>query len=115
MITSTTTHLTRCKRVSPTYPLYSCRRTHLTTRAVAKVAPKTKQYIRIRNTLAHRSNKILLHEIEKQKEKEKDMGEEGQVISCHTDQTWEEQLTKANESKKLVILYHLHFFFLLFI
>ncbi|KMT09491.1 hypothetical protein BVRB_6g129610 [Beta vulgaris subsp. vulgaris] len=32
------------------------------------------------------------------------MGEEGQVISCHTDQAWEEQLTKANESKKLMVV-----------
>ncbi|KNA14540.1 hypothetical protein SOVF_106360 [Spinacia oleracea] len=32
------------------------------------------------------------------------MGEEGQVISCHTVQAWEEQLAKANESKQLMVV-----------
>ncbi|XP_057529255.1 thioredoxin H1-like [Amaranthus tricolor] len=32
------------------------------------------------------------------------MAEEGQVISCHTVESWEEQLTKANESKKLMVV-----------
>ncbi|XP_057766174.1 thioredoxin H1 [Salvia miltiorrhiza] len=29
---------------------------------------------------------------------------EGQVIGCHTDATWNEQLQKANENKKLVVV-----------
>ncbi|KAJ8451966.1 hypothetical protein Cgig2_007449 [Carnegiea gigantea] len=32
------------------------------------------------------------------------MAEEGQVISCHTVEAWEEQLQKANESKKLMVV-----------
>lgn len=32
------------------------------------------------------------------------MAEEGQVISCHTVEAWEEQLKKANESKKLMVV-----------
>lgn len=38
--------------------------------------------------------------------------EEGQVISCHTLEAWNEQLQKGNESKKLVIYYLFHFFYL---
>ncbi|XP_022739734.1 thioredoxin H1 [Durio zibethinus] len=30
--------------------------------------------------------------------------EEGQVISCHTFESWNEQLQKGNESKKLVVV-----------
>ncbi|MGD7361365.1 thioredoxin family protein, partial [Ralstonia pseudosolanacearum] len=30
--------------------------------------------------------------------------EEGQVISCHTIEQWNEQLAKGNESKKLVVV-----------
>ncbi|VYS60027.1 unnamed protein product [Arabidopsis thaliana] len=30
--------------------------------------------------------------------------EEGQVIACHTVETWNEQLQKANESKTLVVV-----------
>ncbi|XP_021908202.1 thioredoxin H1-like [Carica papaya] len=30
--------------------------------------------------------------------------EEGQVISCHTIDSWKEQLNKGNESKKLVVV-----------
>ncbi|KAK4796369.1 hypothetical protein SAY86_028695 [Trapa natans] len=32
------------------------------------------------------------------------MAEEGQVISCHTVDAWNEQLQKGNESKKLVVV-----------
>ncbi|XP_010254672.1 PREDICTED: thioredoxin H-type-like [Nelumbo nucifera] len=32
------------------------------------------------------------------------MAEEGQVISCHTVEAWNEQLQKGNESKKLVVV-----------
>jgi membrane-associated HD superfamily phosphohydrolase len=32
------------------------------------------------------------------------MAEEGQVISCHTVEAWNEHLQKENESKKLVCL-----------
>ncbi|GMH06509.1 hypothetical protein Nepgr_008349 [Nepenthes gracilis] len=32
------------------------------------------------------------------------MAEEGQVISCHTVEAWEEQLQKGNESKKLMVI-----------
>ncbi|KAK4745719.1 hypothetical protein SAY87_012031 [Trapa incisa] len=32
------------------------------------------------------------------------MAEEGQVISCHTVDAWNEQLHKGNESKKLVVV-----------
>ncbi|KAK8705662.1 hypothetical protein V6N13_049259 [Hibiscus sabdariffa] len=32
------------------------------------------------------------------------MAEEGQVIACHTVDTWKEQLEKANISKKLVVV-----------
>ena len=35
-------------------------------------------------------------------ETEEDMAEEGQVIGCHTLETWNEHLQKGNESKKLV-------------
>ncbi|OVA06184.1 Thioredoxin [Macleaya cordata] len=32
------------------------------------------------------------------------MAEEGQVISCHTIESWTEQLQKCNDSKKLVVV-----------
>ncbi|KAJ7957807.1 Thioredoxin [Quillaja saponaria] len=32
------------------------------------------------------------------------MAEEGQVISCHTVESWNEQLQKGNESKKLIVV-----------
>ncbi|XP_057499456.1 thioredoxin H-type [Actinidia eriantha] len=32
------------------------------------------------------------------------MGEEGQVISCHSLAAWTEQLQKCNDSKKLVVV-----------
>ncbi|XVF73827.1 hypothetical protein PTKIN_Ptkin13bG0013000 [Pterospermum kingtungense] len=32
------------------------------------------------------------------------MAEEGQVISCHTLESWNQQLQLANESKKLVVV-----------
>ncbi|XVF63777.1 hypothetical protein PTKIN_Ptkin09bG0114600 [Pterospermum kingtungense] len=32
------------------------------------------------------------------------MAEEGQVIGCHTVESWNEQLRLANESKKLVVV-----------
>lgn len=39
---------------------------------------------------------------------------EGQVIGCHTDATWNEQLQKANENKKLVCLSLFNFWFFVF-
>ncbi|KAJ7966810.1 Thioredoxin [Quillaja saponaria] len=32
------------------------------------------------------------------------MAEEGQVISCHTVEAWNEQLQKGNDSKKLIVV-----------
>ncbi|XP_054818525.1 thioredoxin H-type-like [Prosopis cineraria] len=32
------------------------------------------------------------------------MADEGQVISCHTVESWKEQLEKGNESKKLIVV-----------
>ncbi|KAG8503085.1 hypothetical protein CXB51_000905 [Gossypium anomalum] len=32
------------------------------------------------------------------------MAEEGQVIACHTVESWNQQLQKGNESKKLVVV-----------
>ena len=33
--------------------------------------------------------------------------EEGQVIACHTVEAWNEQLQKGNDSKTLVISFHI--------
>uniref|UniRef100_A0A803L6Z4 Thioredoxin domain-containing protein n=1 Tax=Chenopodium quinoa TaxID=63459 RepID=A0A803L6Z4_CHEQI len=32
------------------------------------------------------------------------MGDEGQVMSCHSTEAWEDQLAKANDSKKLMVV-----------
>ena len=32
------------------------------------------------------------------------MAEDGQVISCHTIESWTEQMQKGNESKKLIVV-----------
>lgn len=49
-----------------------------------------------------------MEEIEEEEDAEErerlEMADEGQVISCHTVEAWEEQLKKANESKKLMVV-----------
>lgn len=54
------------------------------------------------------------HSLEIKKGIREKMAEEGQVISCHTVEAWNNHLQRENESKKLVCLTTIYSFFFFF-